>query len=55
MTFNIELKVNGKKKFLSGGRFDNLIKDLETKKQMLSVQQSIKFYDKGDDYYFNVI
>jgi len=42
MTFNIELKVNGKKEvFLSGGRFDNLIKDLGNKKGLNAVGAAI--------------
>ena len=42
MTFNIELKINGKKEiFLSGGRFDNLIKDLGNKKGFNAVGAAI--------------
>ena len=42
MTFNIEVKTNGKKEvFLSGGRFDNLIKDLGNKKDLNAVGAAI--------------
>ncbi len=42
MTFNIELNVKGKKEvFLSGGRFDNLIKDLGNKKSLNAVGAAI--------------
>ena len=42
MTFNIEVKINGKKEvFLSGGRFDNLIKDLGNKKDLNAVGAAI--------------
>tara|TARA_Y100000992_G_C21270119_1_gene496224 strand:- start:1331 stop:2377 length:1047 start_codon:yes stop_codon:yes gene_type:complete len=42
MTFNIQIKVNNKKEiFLSGGRFDNLIKDLGNKKDLNAVGAAI--------------
>jgi ATP phosphoribosyltransferase regulatory subunit len=42
MTFNIEVKTNGKKEvFLSGGRFDNLIKDLGNRKDLNAVGAAI--------------
>ena len=38
MTFNIQIKLNNKKEvFLSGGRFDSLIKDLGNKKELNAV------------------
>tara|TARA_X000000950_G_C13887760_1_gene649573 strand:- start:284 stop:1330 length:1047 start_codon:yes stop_codon:yes gene_type:complete len=42
MTFNIQIKLNSKKVvFLSGGRFDNLIKDLGNKKSLNAVGAAI--------------
>ena len=42
MTFNIKVNFNGKKEvFLSGGRFDNLIKDLGNKKDLNAVGAAI--------------
>ena len=42
MTFNMGVKVNGKKEvFLSGGRFDNLIKDLGNKRNLNAVGAAI--------------
>jgi len=42
MTFNIQITVNNKKEiFLSGGRFDNLIKDLGNKKDLNAVGAAI--------------
>jgi ATP phosphoribosyltransferase regulatory subunit len=42
MTFNMGVKLNGKKEvFLSGGRFDNLIKDLGNKRNLNAVGAAI--------------
>ena len=42
MTFNIQVKLNNKKEvFLSGGRFDSLIKDLGNKKNLNAVGAAI--------------
>ena len=42
MTFNIKVNFNNKKEvFLSGGRFDNLIKDLGNKKDLNAVGAAI--------------
>ena len=42
MTFNIQVKLNNKKiVFLSGGRFDSLIKDLGNKKNLNAVGAAI--------------
>ena len=42
MTFNIKVNLNDKKEvFLSGGRFDNLIKDLGNKKNRNAVGAAI--------------
>jgi histidyl-tRNA synthetase len=42
MTFNIQVKVNKKKLiFLSGGRFDNLIKNLGNKTDLPAVGAAI--------------
>ena len=42
MTFNIKVNFNNKKEiFLSGGRFDNLIKDLGNKKNQNAVGAAI--------------
>ena len=41
MTFNIKGKKNGKKVVFSGGRFDNLVKDLGNKKDLNAVGAAI--------------
>ena len=42
MTFNIKVNFNNKKEvFISGGRFDNLIKDLGNKKNLNAVGAAI--------------
>ncbi len=42
ITFNLKVNVNGKKEvFISGGRFDNLIKDLGNKKNLNAVGAAI--------------